>query len=94
MAKAVDGLNKEKRKKQAACRTSTCSCFASLCGLPLTALANRVLRQNRLTLDLSGRLAVLEDGALPGDVEVTALVVLEDDGVLGGGHAALTLGIG
>lgn len=42
--------------------------------LSLTALANWSLRQNRLTLDLSSRSAVLEDGALPGDVEETALV--------------------
>lgn len=73
---------------------STCSRSASLRGLSLTALADWGLPQNRLTLDLSGRLAVLEDGALPGDVEVTALVQLEDDEALGEALAALTLGIG
>lgn len=64
--------------------------------MPLTALTNwgfgRI--ENRLTLDLSGRLAVLEDGSLPGDVEETAVVESEDGDVLGGAHTALTLGIG
>lgn len=59
------------------------SCPVSLCGFPLTAPESWVIRKNRLTLDLRGGLAVLEDGSLPGDVEETALVGLEGGVVLG-----------
>lgn len=44
---------------------------------------NWVFWKNRLTLDLAGGLAVLEDGSLPGDVEETAMVESEDGDVLG-----------
>jgi hypothetical protein len=69
------------------------SSILSLSGFPIETAGELALSGRiglRLTLDLGGRTAVLEDGALPGNVEETRFKASEESGNGRGADTKLT----